>query len=158
MLNNPSCYCEIIYRWFDNSSLFVLFPHCEAFFKTYRLTGRTSILAQPPNQAANILTGGANSSQIGAADSRAATGLGALEEIVEVNEELELRRGKLVSLSLLFANQIAFGFVLDTDTLESKTRLGSDKRPLLISSTSLPSDRQGMALAKQDSLEEGHSF
>ena len=96
MLNNPSCYCEIIYRWFDNSSLFVLFPHCEAFFKTYRLTGRTSILAQPPNQAANILTGGANSSQIGAADSRAATGLGALEEIVEVNEELELRRGKLV--------------------------------------------------------------
>ena len=158
MLNNPSCYCEIIYRWFDNSSLFVLFPHCEAFFKTYRLTGRTSILAQPPNQAANILTGGANSSQIGAADSRAATGLGALEEIVEVNEELELRRGKLVSLSLLFANQITFGFVLDTDTLESKTRLGSDKRPLLISSTSLPSDRQGMALAKQDSLEEGHSF
>jgi len=93
MLNNPSCYCEIIYRWFDNSSLFILFPHCEAFFRTYRLTGRTSILTQP-NQAANILTGA--NSQIGVADSRAATGLGALEEIVEVNEELELRRGKLL--------------------------------------------------------------
>lgn len=95
MLNNPSCYCEIIYRWFDNSSLFILFPHCEAFFKTYRLTGRTSVVLAQPNQAANILTGANN--QTSAADTRAATGLGALEEIVEVNEELELRRGKLVS-------------------------------------------------------------
>ena len=95
MLNNPSCYCEIIYRWFDNSSLFILFPHCEAFFKTYRLTGRTSVVLAQPNQAANILTGANN--QTSAVDTRAATGLGALEEIVEVNEELELRRGKLVS-------------------------------------------------------------
>jgi hypothetical protein len=44
ILNNPSCYSEILYRFFDKNSLFCMFPHCEAFFRVYRLTGKTSTL------------------------------------------------------------------------------------------------------------------
>ena len=39
ILNNPICYSEIIWRFFGKHSLFCMFPHVEAFFRTYRLTG-----------------------------------------------------------------------------------------------------------------------
>ena len=42
ILNNPSCYNEIIYRFFDKHCLFSMFPHCETFFRLFRLTGKTT--------------------------------------------------------------------------------------------------------------------
>ncbi len=86
ILNNPVCYSEIIWRFFDKSSLFCIFPHCESFFKTYRLTGRSQTM-QLKNQTANVI-GNANAATL-PQDSRAATGLGSLEEIIEVEEEIE---------------------------------------------------------------------
>ena len=64
-----------------------MFPHCEAFFKNYRLTGRTmnSVLV---TSLANIIKGGISSS-VHIKDS---TQKGELEEIVEVTEEAELKR------------------------------------------------------------------
>jgi len=39
ILNNPSCYCELIWRFFNKDSLFMMFPHVEAFLRNFRLTG-----------------------------------------------------------------------------------------------------------------------
>ena len=56
ILNNPICYNEIIYRFFNKSGIFSMFPHCEAFFKQYRLTGRAMIQPQPtPLSPTNII-------------------------------------------------------------------------------------------------------
>jgi len=32
LLNNPTCYCQLIFRFFDKNNLFVMFPHVENFF------------------------------------------------------------------------------------------------------------------------------
>lgn len=48
ILNNPCCYNEITFRWFDKSQRFCMFPHVEAFLKVYRLTGR-AMNAPPPS-------------------------------------------------------------------------------------------------------------
>ena len=60
ILNNPSCYSEIIWRFFNKNSLFCMFPHVDAFFRNYRLTGRTVNLRQP-STANNIIRGSPNS-------------------------------------------------------------------------------------------------
>jgi hypothetical protein len=66
-----------------------MFPHCEAFFKTYRLTGRSQV--PKSSQAMNVIPG-TSSPMLG--ESKAANGLGSLEEIAEVEEETEHKRGK----------------------------------------------------------------
>ena len=57
ILNNPICYNEIIWRFFDKNNLFCMFPHVEAFLKTYRLTGNANNIqpTPPPNSKNNII-------------------------------------------------------------------------------------------------------
>ena len=37
ILNNPSCYCSPLYKFFDKVSIFKMFPHVEAFWKNAKM-------------------------------------------------------------------------------------------------------------------------
>ena len=72
-----------------------MFPHCDAFFKNYRLTGRT-INNYPPASPTNIIRGSSSSLHQGRDVTNAA---GQLEEIAEVTEEAEGNASVLSNLS-----------------------------------------------------------
>ena len=38
ILNNPTCYCSILYKFFNKAALFKLFPHVEAFWRNAKMT------------------------------------------------------------------------------------------------------------------------
>ena len=97
LLNNPICYNEIIYRWFDKHSLFCMFPQCESFFRMFRLTGRAMTMASP--NLSNVVR---NNSSLTNNRIDGTTGVGILEEIEEVAEDLEVKRGKSSFLSLTY--------------------------------------------------------
>lgn len=63
-----------------------MFPHCESFFSFYRLTGKAS-MQQFNTKIPNIIR---ETSPRHTADGR----LNILEEIEEVTEEMEAKRGK----------------------------------------------------------------
>ena len=67
-----------------------MFPHVEAFFRTYRLTGRTMNLQ--PQSPVNIIRGSpsSNPQKLNAGG----TNTTLLDEIEEAEEEMELKRGK----------------------------------------------------------------
>ena len=89
ILNNPVCFNDIIYKWFNKSVLFNMFPYCEAFLRLYRVTGRTTSVSAMP-QVINL-----NVVQRSTAQTRAdGTSRTILEEITEMPEEMELKRGK----------------------------------------------------------------
>ena len=48
LLNNPCCYSEKIYKFFDKHFLFICFPHVDAFLRTYRLTGVSMVPIPQP--------------------------------------------------------------------------------------------------------------
>ena len=37
ILNNPSCYCALLYKFFNKAAPFKMFPHVEAFWKNARM-------------------------------------------------------------------------------------------------------------------------
>ena len=88
IMNNPVCYNEIIWRFFNKDNLFQMFPHVEAFFRQYRLTGNAMSLL--PN---NIIRGSPNSNPM----TGRGTDIGILEEIEEAAEEMELKSKSQIS-------------------------------------------------------------
>ena len=80
ILNNPACFNDIIYRWFNKSTTFSMFPYCESFFRLFRLTGRTTN-ALPPMAA---MGGGMPRST---SPARVDGKLTLLEEIAELPED-----------------------------------------------------------------------
>lgn len=143
ILNNPSCYNEIVWRFFGKNSLFGMFPHVEAFFLNYRLTGRT--VNQQPQAVNNIIRGSPSSNP---QKLNGGTEIGILEQIEEAEEEMELKR--------------------DTQTPESPHNLddlGEENKYQLIKnsrghmSSSLPSAPSGdHAITRSDSGKTGASF
>ena len=37
ILNNPTCYCSILYKFFNKAAIFKMFPHVEAFWKNAKM-------------------------------------------------------------------------------------------------------------------------
>ena len=77
-----------MFKWFDKSSLFNMFPHVEAFLRVFRLTGQT-MTAAPVSPVNNIIRSFPSSNPL-----LANRQTNILEEIAEVTEELEQKRGK----------------------------------------------------------------
>ena len=47
ILNNPCCFNNIVYKFFNKSNLFCMFPYVDCFLRVYRLTGKAAV-APPP--------------------------------------------------------------------------------------------------------------
>ena len=51
ILNNPSCYCSVLYRFFNKASMFKMFPHVEAFWKNARMHEIAELATQKAKEA-----------------------------------------------------------------------------------------------------------
>ena len=161
ILNNPICYSEIIWRFFGKHSLFCMFPHVEAFFRTYRLTGNPHNVL--PNGGPNNIIRASPGSMV---KKLSGTEIGLLEEIVETNEEHEPKKGKFSVCSKHPNNSIALD-VLDTITtseqnqeenLKSKSDYEHTGGQVSGSPKSGPSDSNERGVPRTDSNQTGTSF
>ena len=46
ILNNPTCYCKILYHFFNKAALFKMFPHVEAFWKNAKMAEVAELATQ----------------------------------------------------------------------------------------------------------------
>ena len=46
ILNNPQCYCALLYKFFNKSPVFKMFPHIESFWRNARLAEVAELATQ----------------------------------------------------------------------------------------------------------------
>ena len=46
ILNNPTCYCSIIYKFFNKAAIFKMFPHVEAFWRNAKMAEVAQVATQ----------------------------------------------------------------------------------------------------------------
>lgn len=88
ILNNPQCYCTLLYKFFDKSSAFRMFPHIEAFWRNAKIAEVAEVAKKK------------------ARDGLKEQGNALLEEIQEDENEFDNKRGEFLKNLLIWCFRI----------------------------------------------------